>query len=136
MTKEKIIQTIGKRKKSVAKALIKKGTGKVRVNKKPLETIKPEMIRLMIEEPLILSGNLSKEVNIDVTVSGGGVVSQAESIRQAIGRGLVKFGGKNIEKIMLEYDKSILVTDPRRTEPHKPSRSSAGPRRHKQRSKR
>jgi len=136
MSKEKIVQTIGKRKESVAKAFVKKGTGLVKINRRPLNTIKPEMVRMMIEEPLIIAGDISNNIDINVTVSGGGRISQAEASRQAIGRGLIKIGGKKIEKIMEEYDKNILVSDPRRNEPHKPSRSSAGPRRHKQRSKR
>ncbi len=136
MSKEKIVQTIGKRKESVAKAFVKKGTGLVKINRRPLNTIKPEMVRMMIEEPLIIAGDISNNIDINVTVRGGGRISQAEASRQAIGRGLIKIGGKKIEKIMEEYDKNILVSDPRRNEPHKPSRSSAGPRRHKQRSKR
>jgi small subunit ribosomal protein S9 len=44
--------------------------------------------------------------------------------------------GSNMKKIFMEYDRNILVYDPRRTEPHKPPRSSQGPRRYKQRSKR
>ena len=49
MSKEKIVQTIGKRKESVAKAFVKKGTGLVKINRRPLNTIKPEMVRMMID---------------------------------------------------------------------------------------
>lgn len=128
--------TIGKRKKAMAKAFIKKGKGTIKINNTPLKNIKPEMIRLMMEEPLIISGDLSKKVDIKVKVSGGGIVGQAEAVRQAIALGLIQFGGKKYKEIFENYDRHLLVKDPRRTEPHKPSRSSAGPRRHKQRSKR
>ncbi|MCD6367909.1 MAG: 30S ribosomal protein S9 [Candidatus Aenigmarchaeota archaeon] len=136
MSKKKTIHTVGKRKKAVARAFIKEGKGEVKINGKPLETIKPEMIRLMIEEPLILAGDISKKIDIEVNVKGGGPVGQAEAVRQSIALGIVKFGGKKYKEIFEKYDRNLLVKDPRRTEPHKPSRSSAGPRRHKQRSKR
>lgn len=135
MAKKKSI-FIGKRKEAVAKASIKKGSGKLKINKVPAENLKPEMIKLMIKEPLIISGDLHKKVDIDVEVKGGGVVGQAEAARQAIALALLDFGGKKYKKMFEDYDRHLLVKDSRRTEPHKPSRSSAGPRRHKQRSKR
>ena len=62
---------------------------------------------------------------------------QADATRQAIAKGLVEyFDNKNLKDKYLEYDRNLLVYDSRRTEPHKPSRSSQGARRHKQRSKR
>ncbi len=135
MTKKK--ETfIGKRKKAVAKAFVKKGRGNVSINNIPIENINPEMIRLMMKEPLIIAGDLSSKVDIRVMVSGGGVVGQAEAVRQAITLGLVEFGGKKYKQIFEDYDRHLMVKDSRRTEPHKPSRSSTGPRRHKQRSKR
>ena len=127
---------VGKRKKAVARAFIEKGKGLVKINNIPLENIKPEMVRLMIQEPLMIAGDLSKKVNIDVKVMGGGVVGQAEAARQAIALSLIEFGGKKYKEIFEDYDRHLIVKDSRRTEPHKPSRSSAGPRRHKQRSKR
>lgn len=128
--------TIGKRKRAIAKAFVKKGEGRVKINGQLLENVRPEMARLMIKEPLILVDELSQKVDIDVNVEGGGVVGQAEAARQAIALGLVEFGGKKYRQIFDEYDRHLLVKDSRRTEPHKPSRSSTGPRRHKQRSKR
>jgi len=127
---------IGKRKEAVAKASIKKGSGKIKVNKIPVENLKPEMIKLMIKEPIIISGDLHKKADISVEVKGGGVIGQAEAVRQAIALALLDFGGKKYKKMFEDYDRHLLVKDSRRTEPHKPSRSSAGPRRHKQRSKR
>jgi small subunit ribosomal protein S9 len=108
----------------------------IRINNTTLENLNPEMTRLMIKEPLIIAGDLSKKVDIDIKVEGGGVVGQAEAVRQAIALALVDFGGKKYKQIFEDYDRHLLVKDSRRTEPHKPSRSSSGPRRHKQRSKR
>ena len=132
--KENVAET-GKRKKAVARAFAKKGSGKVFINKKPLEIIEPETIRLLIKEPLIIGESTAGKLDISVSVSGGGIFGQASAARQAIAKTLVNHD-KSLKEKFLSYDKSLLIADSRRTEPHKPSRSKAGPRRHKQRSKR
>ncbi|MBU0530741.1 MAG: 30S ribosomal protein S9 [Candidatus Aenigmatarchaeota archaeon] len=133
---EKIILAVGKRKRAIARARIKKGKGIVKINSKPLSLMTNELVRLKIEEPLILIGDAWKAYDIQVNVQGGGILGQADAARQAISKGLVKLLGDETKKTLLEYDRNLLVYDTRRTEPHKPSRSSQGPRRHKQRSKR
>ncbi|MEM5792958.1 MAG: 30S ribosomal protein S9 [Candidatus Aenigmatarchaeota archaeon] len=131
------IVSTGKRKTSVARATIRAGTGHVVINGTPIDLYKPEYARLKIREAMMLSGDLIKKVDISINVKGGGVSSQADAIRQSIAKGLVEFfNDENLKKIYLEYDRNLLVYDSRRTEPHKPSRSRKGARRHKQRSKR
>lgn len=135
--KKDYVFATGKRKVAVARAKISPGKGDVVINSTPLNLWGNEVMRLWIREPLLLAGNLSKKVNISVNVKSGGVVGQAEATRQAIAKGLVSFfKDKKLKDKYMEYDRNLLVYDPRRTEPHKPSRSKAGPRRHKQRSKR
>lgn len=130
-------QSVGKRKEARAKAKIEEGTGQVRVNSRTLESMDDEMVRLMIKEPLVIAEDLSDEVDIKVEVKGGGKIGQAEAVRQAIARALVKFSeGDELENKFEEYDRYLLVRDGRTTEPHKPSVSSKGARKHKQRSKR
>jgi small subunit ribosomal protein S9 len=132
---EKIVHTSGKRKMSVARATIRKGNGVVRINKKVIDILHPEIAREKIREPLLLAGDILKKVNIDVNVRGGGVMSQAEAARNAIARALVEYtGSKELKKTFLQYDRHLLVADVRRTEPQKPCRSAA--RRGKQTSKR
>jgi small subunit ribosomal protein S9 len=129
--------SVGKRKTAIARATVKAGTGKVRINSTPLEIWGSEPMRLWIREPLMIADDVAKEIDIDVSVRGGGVVGGAEAARQAIAKGLVDFSGsKELKKKYLEYDRNLLVYDFRRTEAHKPSASKRGPRRHKQRSKR
>ena len=136
LTKKKdLIQTIGKRKKAIARAIAKIGEGIIIVNGKSLDIYEPEELKLMIKEPLILAGEIGKNLDIDVIVRGGGTFGQASAARQAIARALVEHD-KNLKEIFLGYDRTLLITDFRRTEPHKPSCSKRGPRRHKQRSKR
>lgn len=128
---------VGERKMSKAIAVVKPGKGIIKVNGSPIDTIDDEMLRLMIEEPLTIAGDAAKQVDIDINVKGGGPVSRTEAIRQVIALGIVKVTkNKELHRMFELHDRNMLVSDPRRTEPHKPSRSSAGPRRHKQRSKR
>ena len=136
--KKKIVFTVGKRKLAIARAKVEPGEGKIRINSIPLENWGNEDLRLWIKEPLILSNDLWKKVNISVNVKSGGIMGQAEAIRQAIAKGLVEFfGSEELKKKFLEYDRSLLVADVRRTEPHHAGGASKrGSRRHKQRSKR
>ena len=116
----KVVITSGKRKTAIAKAVVKDGVGRVRINKIPLEIYQPELARLTIMEPLIIAKDLAKKVDIDVTVKGGGVMGQAEAARTAIARGLVEWSGdEELRKAYLEYDRYLLVNDVRRKEPKK-----------------
>ena len=133
--KKEIIQTIGKRKRAVARAIARPGKGVILINNKSLDLFEPEEIKLMIKEPLILAGEIGKSLDIDISARGGGIFGQASAVRQAIAKALVEYD-KTLKEKFLNYDRALLIADPRRTEPHKPSRSKDGPRAHKQRSKR
>ena len=116
--KVKTITTSIKRKTAVARAVVRKGIGKVRINKKPLEIHTPELARLKITEPLELAGDRAKKVDISVKVNGGGVMGQADATRTAIARGLVRFyDDASLKELYLKHDRSLLVNDPRRKEP-------------------
>lgn len=135
--KEKIILAAGKRKTAVARARIKQGTGIITINNIPIELWQPEYAKLKIREALFLAEDRIKNLDIKVNVKSGGISSQADAIRQAIAKGIVEFlKDEKLKNMYLDYDRSLLVSDSRRTEPHKPSRSRKGARRHKQRSKR
>ncbi len=138
--KERVLKPIfatGKRKDAVARASLKAGTGKILINSTPFDVWGNEMLRLWIKEPIVLAGDYATKVDINVKTQSGGVVGQAEAVRMAIARGLVDFfKDKKLRDAYVQFDRNLLVYDPRRNEPHKPSRSKAGPRRHKQRSKR
>ena len=118
----KIIHCSGKRKSAIARATIRPGKGKIRVNNQLIDTIHPKIARLKIQEPVIIAGSIGTAVDISVNVSGGGPISQAEAARLAIARSLVKFD-KKLEKSFLTYDRQLLVADVRRKEPHKPNTS-------------
>ena len=117
----KIIQTRGRRKRAIARASLKQGKGTVRINKRNLSTISPEMARLRMQEPLILAGDVAKTLDIDVHVDGGGISSQADATRLAIARALAQHD-KRLHKVFLDYDRTLIVADTRRKETHKPNR--------------
>ncbi|WP_448578813.1 30S ribosomal protein S9 [Thermosphaera sp.] len=125
--KFKIVVASGKRKTSIAKAVVKPGIGRVWINGIPLEIFPVELARVKMMEPLMLVGDLWKKVDIKVEVRGGGVMSQAEAARTAIARGLLEYvnNDEEVRKIFTEYDRHMLSGDPRRTESEKWGRYSA-----------
>lgn len=133
--REKIFIAVGTRKRAIARATIRSGKGSVRINSKPLELVEPRLVRMRIKEPLTIAGELASQYDIDVNVSGGGVWGQADAARTAIANALISVS-KDLRQTFVDYDRSMVISDSRRTEPHKPSRSTAGPRRKKQQSKR
>ena len=138
--KEKEIHTVGKRRIAIARAVVKPGKGEVKINSTPLNIWGNEPLRMWIKEPLIIAGDVPKSVDIDVHARSGGIVGQAEAVRMAIAKGLVEYSNdKSLREKYLQYDRNLLVYDPRRNESHHGSgrgASKRGSRRHKQRSKR
>ena len=128
MSDKKQVQTFGKKKTSTAVATCTQGTGSIRVNGKALGLIEPESLRLKVFEPIFLvGGNKFKDVNIRVRVQGGGQSNQIFAVRQAIAKALLAYYQKyhdeqskrELKEVFLQYDKTLIVTDPRRAEPKK-----------------
>ena len=117
----------GKRKSAVARAVLREGSGKVTINKKP--HIKLQVFdRLKIEEPLRISEKVLGKINFDVSINarGGGQKGQIDASRLALARAILRFSGnKDLEKAFLEYDRNLLVADVRRKEAYKPGDSKA-----------
>ena len=111
----------GKRKTAIARAIVKDGKGRFRVNRIPLEIWEPEVARLTMMEPIALLGDKVKKVDIKVKVRGGGVIGQAEASRTAIARALYEyFKDEEVERIFKEYDRTLLVNDVRSKLPKLP----------------
>lgn len=122
MVSAKIINTSGKRKKATAKAVIRAGSGVVKVNGRLVQYYEPRLARLKLMEPLSIAGSSASGVDISVSVRGGGVFSQADATRLAIARALSAFmKDKKLEKDFLDYDRHLLVADVRQREPRKPN---------------
>ncbi len=123
----RIVLATGKRKKAIARAIIKPGKGRVWINRIPLEIHPIELFREKVKEPIQIAGKeLWEGVDIIVNVKGGGIMGQADAVRTAIARGLLEYY-KNplLKKMFVNYDRYMLSGDPRRTEPEKPMRYSA-----------
>ena len=117
----KVVNTSGKRKTAIARASVKSGKGRIRINKLPVELVEPEIARMKMMEPLVLAREKSQKVDINVNVKGGGFMGQADAVRTAIARGLVEFyNDEELKESYLSYDRSLLVNDPRRHLPKKP----------------
>ena len=110
----------GARKTARATASIYPGTGKVRVNGRILEIWEPEVARLHMLAPAQVSGELRARFDIDVKVSGGGFMGQADAAAMAIARAYVdQSRGNEARERMNAYNKYLLSGDPRQTEPKK-----------------
>lgn len=133
MVNVKTVQATGKKKSAVARATVKKGSGSVYINDKSLDIYEPELVRLKMKEPIRLAQEVADNVKIEVNVSGGGFMSQADASRTAIAKGLVKWSGdEEIYQRFKEYDETLVKSDTRRKESKKPG--GRGARKKKQKS--
>ena len=115
----------GKRKTAVARATVKAGKGRVRVNSEPIAIMQPQLSRRKAMEPVIIAEAMDRmsKVDINIHTHGGGVMGQTDAIRTAIARGLVHYNGgaegidEELRDEYLRFDRSLLVNDPRRKEP-------------------
>ena len=109
------VTTSGKRKTSIARAVVSKGKGRVRVNGQPIHIMEPTLARRKALEPVQIADAMNRlsGVDIKVDVHGGGQMGQVDAIRTAIARGLVKWN----DGAEGDDDRSLLVNDPRRKEP-------------------
>eukprot|EP00163_Fabomonas_tropica_P008694 TRINITY_DN1842_c0_g1_i1.p1 TRINITY_DN1842_c0_g1~~TRINITY_DN1842_c0_g1_i1.p1 ORF type:complete len:144 (-),score=44.43 TRINITY_DN1842_c0_g1_i1:328-759(-) len=128
MSAIKSVQTFGRKKTATAVAYCKNGRGLIKINGCPVELVTPEILRYKVFEPILLLGRQRfADVDIRVRVKGGGYTSQIYAIRQAIAKALVAYyqkyvdeaSKKEIKEILINYDRSLLVADPRRCEPKK-----------------
>jgi len=118
---KKVLVISGKRKTAIAKAIIREGRGRIRINNIPLEIYEPEIAREKIREPLLLAGeDVWKNLDIKIKVKGGGFMGQAEASRMALARGLIKWTkSSHLRTVLLKYDRTMVAGDPRRREPKK-----------------
>ncbi len=117
----KVVLAVGRRKASLARATVKDGKGRVFVNRRALEIHQPELARLKILEPLALVPELARRVDINVDVSGGGFMGQAEAARTAIARGLIEWSeDAKVRELFKQRDWTLIKSDVRFKETKKP----------------
>jgi small subunit ribosomal protein S9 len=118
---KKVLVVSGKRKTAIAKATVRTGAGRIRVNNIPLEIFEPEVAREKIREPLIQAGeDVWKQLDISIKVKGGGFMGQAEASRMTLANALLKWTkSSHLRSVFLKYDRTMVAGDPRRKEPKK-----------------
>ncbi|RPA68765.1 30S ribosomal protein S9 [Cyclobacteriaceae bacterium YHN15] len=117
-----IINTIGRRKTSVARIYMKPGKGEITVNNRSIEVYFPfDLHRIVVKQPLALVG-VDGSYDIKINVDGGGITGQAEAARMAIARALCEF---DIEHRPTLKKEGFLTRDPRMVERKKPGRRKA-----------
>lgn len=132
MSSRKVIQTSGKRKTAVARAVTYQGTGRITINGLPVELFPVSILKEKIMEPINMVGENINKMDISVDVRGGGVTGQADAARTAIAKGIVEFlQDSSLEDTFKKYDRTILVNDVRRKLPKKPQGSGARAKRQK-----
>jgi small subunit ribosomal protein S9 len=115
-----VTNTSGKKKTAIARATVRDGDGKVRINSQPVELVEPELARLKMLEPFRIAGDEREQVDIDVSVEGGGISGQADAVRTAVARGVVQhLSDAELRDAFMEFDRSLLVNDVRQSESKK-----------------
>ncbi len=110
---ENLSMATGRRKRSVARVFIRQGTGNIIVNNKPVDQYFPrETLRMIIRQPLELTGTIGKYDIISI-VEGGGLTGQAGALRHGIARALVEINSDFKERLKKE---GFLTRDPREVE--------------------
>jgi small subunit ribosomal protein S9 len=122
MTSESQIQTVGRRKRSVARVLLTPGSGEWKVNGRALNDYFPRPThQIRVEEPLKVTG-LEGQFDITVRVRGGGLTGQSDAVRMGLARALVELDEEH--RISLR-ERRMLTRDARQVERKKPGRPKA-----------
>lgn len=117
-----VVNTLGRRKTSVARVYLMKGTGKVTVNKRDYKDFfTVAVLQSKIEQPFNLTDTIG-QYDVKVNVAGGGVNGQAEAIRLGISRALVKVS-EDLKPLLKA--EGLMTRDPRMVERKKPGQPKA-----------
>jgi small subunit ribosomal protein S9 len=124
------------RKKAKARCVVKKGVGKITINKTPIDTLFSGYKKEIILEPTNIVPEYFQKLDFSVNVSGGGVSGQIQTIRSCIAKGILEANNhkEEIREKFLNYDRHLIVDDVRQKESKK--QLGPGARSKKQQSKR
>lgn len=116
------IQTVGRRKTSVARVILRPGSGEWAVNGRPLAEYFPRIYhQTRIEEPLEVC-EVRGQFDIQVRANGGGLTGQADAIRMGLARALVEYDEELQPRLRTE---GLLTRDDRKVERKKPGQPKA-----------
>ncbi len=114
--------SVGRRKAAIARVILKEGNGNITINHRPLETYFPsEILQYIVKQPLLTLG-VAEKYDIQVNLDGGGYKGQAEALRLAIARALVKVNPEDKPTLRAE---GFMTRDPRSVERKKPGQPKA-----------
>ena len=116
------VNAVGRRKAAVARVIVKEGNGQITINKRPLVVyFTSSILQYIVKQPL-LTLEQAEKYDIKVNLNGGGYKGQAEALRLAIARALVKINPEDKSALRAE---GFMTRDPRVGERKKPGRPKA-----------
>ena len=116
------VNAIGRRKSAIARVYISDGKGKITVNDRAFEEYFPlQQTQNIIQQPLNLV-EASNKYDIVVNLKGGGTTGQAEALRLALARAMVKINPESKEVLKAV---KLMTRDPREVERKKPGQPGA-----------
>ncbi|MBD5211349.1 MAG: 30S ribosomal protein S9 [Bacteroidales bacterium] len=116
------VNAVGRRKAAIARVILSEGNGTITINKRPLEVYFPSSIlQYIVRQPLSLL-DVAEKYDIRVNLDGGGYKGQAEALRLAIARALVKINPEDKSALRKE---GFMTRDPRSVERKKPGQPKA-----------
>ena len=117
-----VINAIGRRKSAVARVFVSEGTGKITINKRDLAVYFPSsLLQYVVLQPL-KNLEVAEKYDIKVNLDGGGYNGQANALRLAIARALVKINPDDKKALRSE---GFLTRDARSVERKKPGQPKA-----------
>ena len=126
-----VVNALGRRKAAVARVFVSEGNGTITINKRDIAQYFPSSIlQFIVKQPLNKLG-VAEKYDIKVNLDGGGFKGQAEALRLAIARALVKINPEDKAALKAE---GFMTRDAREVERKKPGQPQA--RKHFQFSKR
>jgi len=116
------INAVGRRKAAIARVFVKEGTGVITVNNRTLDSYFPNpILQYIVKQPLALL-DVAEKYDIKVNLVGGGYTGQAEALRLAITRALIKINADDKSALR---QAGFVTRDPRAVERKKPGRPKA-----------
>ncbi len=117
-----VTNAIGRRKAAVARIYLGEGKGQITVNKRDLKDYFPSpILQYIVTQPLATLG-VAENYDIKVNIYGGGIKGQAEAIRLAISRALVKINEEDKPALKAQ---GFMTRDARVVERKKPGQPKA-----------
>ena len=116
------VNAVGRRKAAIARVYVTEGTGVITINKRTLDVYCPSSILQFVVKQPLAKLDVVEKYDILVNLTGGGYKGQAEALRLAIARALVKINPEDKAALRAE---GFMTRDPRAVERKKPGRPKA-----------